>query len=317
MMNTEPFDKTVSIIIPVYNVKDYLEQCLDSVMVQTYSKLEIVIVNDGSTDESREIAEAYAKSDSRIKLVHRENGGLSAARNTGLQNATGDYLFFLDSDDWISDNTIETLLRTAEVNEADIVACGVEKVWEDGNREQWTDSVPGTWDGRESILQMIHSTNVCSVTWNKLYRKNLWDGEKFPEGFVHEDEHTTYKLLYKAKKVVFIPELLYKYRQRKSGIMGSDVTKRGEDYLKALRERMSFFEECNDKKLYDESLLQYLEYLKYLYRESDDKAQKKCWADEYGKRVCPTISLAKIPLKKKIALILWKYYKYNRKSRKA
>ena len=314
-MGLNQCDKTVSVIIPVYNVKDYIRKCLDSVVNQTYSKLEILVIDDGSPDESGAIAEEYAASDNRVKVIHRENGGLSAARNTGLKPATGEYIFFLDSDDWIKENTIETLLRMAEVDNADIVACGIEKVWDDGRKELWTDEVPGIWNGRESVSQMIHATNLCSVAVNKLYKKSLWENLNFPERCLHEDEYTTYKALYTAQKVVYIPDGLYQYYQRDNGIMSSEVSKRGEDYLKALRERMAFFENHNDKKLYDESLLQYLEYIKYLYRESNDEDQRQYWVNEYKSKVGLAISIAKIPLKKKIALILWKYYKYNHKSR--
>ncbi|MCR5721790.1 MAG: glycosyltransferase [Lachnospiraceae bacterium] len=310
-MSVKRFDRTISVIIPIYNIKDYIERCLSSVINQSYTNLEILAVDDGSPDESGLIAEEFAKKDSRIRVIHRENGGLSEARNAGLNCATGDYIFFLDGDDWLDRHALENLVRIASVHSADIVACGISKVWEDGREERWTSEAPGIWDGKESILQMIKSVNVCSVAWNKLYRAGLWNGISFPEGCLHEDEYTIYKLLYKSQKVVYIPDAYYKYLQRDSGIMGGAVSERGDDYLEALRNRMDFFEANGERKLHDASLLQYLEYLKYLYRESDDEYKRKIWSNEYNSKVGFGTNFSKIPIKKRLALILWKYIKYS------
>lgn len=313
-MSEKRFTKKVSVIIPIYNIRDYICRCLNSVINQSYTNLEILAVDDGSPDESGKIAEEYAEKDARIRVIHRENGGLSEARNSGLNCATGEYVFFLDGDDWLDLHAIDNLVRIAAVHDADVVACGITKVWEDGREELWTDQTPGIWDGRESVVQMMNRTNVCSVAWNKLYKKSLWSDIAFPVGCVHEDEYTIYKVLYKSKKVVYVPDGLYKYFQRDTGIMGVSVAQRGESYLAALRERMLYFQQLGDKKLYDASFVQYLDYIKYLYRESEDEYQKKFWANEYNSKVCLAISCAKIPIKKKIALILWKYYKYGHKS---
>lgn len=315
-MSVKRFDKTVSVIIPIYNIKDYIVRCLNSITNQTYTNLEILAVDDGSPDESGVIAEEFAEKDNRIKVIHRENGGLSEARNAGLNCATGEYVFFLDGDDWLDEHTIETLVRIANVHKADVVACGITRVWDDDREEMWTEEAPGIWDGKESIIQMIRHVNICSVAWNKLYRKELWNDVSFPEGCVHEDEYTVYKVLYKCKKVIYVPDGFYKYLQRDSGIMAEDIAKRGDDHLAALRERIQFFEARGERKLYDTSLLQYLEYLKFLYRETTDDFKRKAWLNEYNSMVGFGTNFSKIPVKKRIALILWKYFKYGQKSDK-
>ncbi len=312
-MSVRRFEKTISVIIPIYNIKDYIDRCLNSVINQSYTNLEIIAVDDGSTDESGDITEEFARRDSRIKVIHRENGGLSEARNAGINVATGEYIFFVDGDDWIDRHTLETLARIAAVHDADVVACGIRKVWEDGTEEVWTSEAPGIWDGKESIVQMMRYVNVCSVAWNKLYRADLWKGLSFPEGCLHEDEFTTYKVLYKCKKVVYLPDAFYNYFQRDTGIMGEDVAMRGDDQLGALRERMSFFKDRGEKKLYDTSLLQYLEYLKYLYRETTDDYKRKAWSNEYNSMVSFGTNFSRIPIKKRIALIIWKYFKYGQR----
>lgn len=312
-MSVKNFDKKVSVIIPIYNIKDYIVRCLNSITNQTYTNLEILAVDDGSPDESGVIAEEFAEKDNRIRVIHRENGGLSEARNAGLNCATGDYIFFLDGDDWLDTNAIETLVRIANVHKADVVACGITKVWEDGTENLWTDEAPGIWDGHESIIQMTRSINVCSVAWNKLYRTELWEKIFFPEGCLHEDEYTIYKILYNCKKVIYIPDPFYKYLQRDSGIMGSDISERGEDYLDALRSRMSFFKAHDERKLYDVTLLRYLEYIKYLYRESHDEYKRKIWRNEYNSMVGFGTNFSRIPIKKRLALIIWKYIKYGQR----
>ena len=199
----------MSIIVPVYNVENQLYRCVDSLIHQTYADLEIILVDDGSTDSSGTMCDDLASKDSRIRVIHQSNRGLSGARNSGLDIMTGEYVFFVDSDDYIAKDTIEKLYMLLQRHNADIMACGFSHVF-DGNEpeEAFTSNAPGVWNGHDSIIQMMRTNNICTVAWNKLYRSTLWENIRFPEGRVHEDEATTYKLLYKAK--IEYPKMNYK-----------------------------------------------------------------------------------------------------------
>ncbi len=215
-------DKMVSIIVPVYNVERYLEQCLDSIIKQTYRSLEILIINDGSTDSSGEIASRYAGLDERIILLEKKNGGLSDARNYGLDRASGDYIMFVDSDDYIEADMVEYLLDAIEKADAQIAVCGYRLVGENGEALSDREIFP-----REKIVcsrdywKVYHEEAYIYgvVAWNKLYQKSVFDRIRFPIGKVHEDEFILYKLLYIADRIVCCPAKKYQYRQRKGSIM--------------------------------------------------------------------------------------------------
>lgn len=215
-------DKIVSVIVPVYNVEQYLEQCLDSIIKQTYSSLEILIINDGSTDQSGEIASRYAGLDDRIILLEKKNGGLSDARNYGLDRVSGDYIMFVDSDDYIEADMVEYLLNVIEKADAQIAVCGYRIVGEDGeNLPDW-ESFP-----KEKVVcsrdywKVYHEEAYIYgvVAWNKLYHKAVFDRIRFPAGKVHEDEFILHKLIHIVDRIVCCPAKKYQYRQRKGSIM--------------------------------------------------------------------------------------------------
>lgn len=215
-------DKIVSVIVPVYNVERYLEQCLDSIIKQTYRSLEILIINDGSTDQSGEIASRYAGLDDRIVLLEKKNGGLSDARNYGLDRASGDYIMFVDSDDYIEPDMVEYLLDAIEKSDAQIAVCGYRLVDEDGEElPDWEafpkEKVVGSLDYWKVYHEEAYIYGV--VAWNKLYHKAVFDRIRFPVGKVHEDEFILHKLLHIADRIVCCPGKKYRYRQRKGSIM--------------------------------------------------------------------------------------------------
>ncbi len=215
-------DKIVSVIVPVYNVERYLEQCLDSIIKQTYSSLEILIVNDGSTDQSGEIASRYAGLDDRIILLEKKNGGLSDARNYGLDRVSGDYIMFVDSDDYIEADMVEYLLNAIEKTDAQIAVCGYRVVSEDGeNLPDWESFPKEKVVCSQDYWKVYHEEAYIYgvVAWNKLYRKTVFDRIRFPVGKVHEDEFILHKLLHIADRIVCCPAKKYQYRQRKGGIM--------------------------------------------------------------------------------------------------
>ena len=187
-------EEKISVIIPVYNVEKYLKKCIDSIINQTYYNLEIIIVDDGSPDNCPTIIDEYAKLDKRVKAIHKQNGGVSSARNLGLKYATGDYIIFIDSDDYLSINMIEKLYKAMINNNADMSVCQILRMQENSNGEMVFLN-----DAQEEYKEVIYSTN------------EMIEGIAFPEGKVYEDVATTYKLVHKAKKIVCINDKLYYY----------------------------------------------------------------------------------------------------------
>ena len=210
----------ISVIVPIYSVEDYLDKCVQSIVAQTYTDLEIILVDDGSPDGCPAMCDAWAEKDRRITVVHKPNGGLSDARNSGLNIAHGDYISFVDSDDWIAPTMLETMLSALVQADADICSCGIINAYEDGSTQSW--NLPSLNGNPESFLSALYSdTAVPVATWNKLYKRELWTELRFPKGKICEDAFTTYKLIDSSKKLVQIPDELYYYRIRSGSIMTS------------------------------------------------------------------------------------------------
>ena len=207
--------KLVSIIVPIYNVEKYLSECIDSILRQSYDNLEIILVNDGATDSCGLICDRYACKDKRIVVLHKENGGLSDARNAGLSHAHGKYIAFVDSDDYIEADMISELYNACHNQDADIVVCGRRQVWEDGNSNPMfcVDRLI-EYSVEQAIEQILLNGTMDSAAWDKLYKSNLFDNMRYPVGVLHEDVNFTSRLLYKANKVVKIPYIGYNYRMR-------------------------------------------------------------------------------------------------------
>ncbi|SDI87457.1 Glycosyltransferase involved in cell wall bisynthesis [Pseudobutyrivibrio sp. 49] len=185
ILDTECSQNKISIIVPVYNVEKYLERCVKSLINQTYSNLEIILVDDGSTDNSGKLCDELSQLDSRIKVVHQQNRRLSGARNTGLDMAAGDYIFFVDSDDYLATDAIEKMYAHATSCKADVVACGITQVFDTNPEVPFTNSKAGSWSGREAVMEMMSNNNICTTAWNKLYKAKLWENIRFPEGRLH------------------------------------------------------------------------------------------------------------------------------------
>lgn len=214
----------ISVIVPIYNVADFLDRCIESIIAQTYTNLEIILVDDGSPDRCPIMCDEWASKDERITVIHKKNGGLSDARNVGIEAATGDYLMFIDSDDYIALTMCECLLKVAQDANADIAVCNFWWMYPDHRELQLTRMSDGQVVDKAAILEawMKCGTVDFVVAWNKLYRKELFftsEHIRYPVGRLHEDEFTTYKLLYAATRVVFVSEPLYFYVQRKGSIM--------------------------------------------------------------------------------------------------
>lgn len=212
----------VSLIMPVYNVENYIEKCLCSALSQTLTGIEIIVVNDGSKDNSMEIVNSFASKYFNIRIINKENGGLSSARNSGLEIARGKYIAFIDSDDYIEETMIEKMYASAEARQLDIVCCNLTKVDSEGKilgEEKNIVDYNRTYNSDEATFEYLKN-NIPAYAWNKLYNKRLFQEPKitYPVGKLYEDIGTTFELIFRADSVGFIEEPLYLYVQREGAI---------------------------------------------------------------------------------------------------
>lgn len=229
--------KKVTIIVPVYKVEKYLKQCLDSIVNQTYSNLEILLVEDGSPDFCGEICDTYAKQDERIKVIHQENAGLSEARNVGLRYATGEYLLFVDSDDWLEHELCEMAVKDLEAHEADVVVFGYYEVSDAGQIQGVQFShCSETFSGVEGIKKLL-IYEIENYAWNKLYKRDVFRDITYPKGRLFEDIGTTYKVFGNAIKIVQTNRVLYFYRQREGSISKQVSLRNQMEYIDMYLER--------------------------------------------------------------------------------
>ena len=279
----------ISVIVPVYNTEKFLNRCVDSILNQTYKDLEILLVDDGSTDKSSTICEEYASLDKRIKVIHRENGGLSAARNTGIENAKGEYFLFLDSDDEILPTMLEELLFVLEKAEADIAVCDFYQIIEGQTQDniEVTDifdkNLIGTirvYEGKKKMEQIYTNNLITVVQWNKLFKRKIFDDIRFPEGKLHEDEFVIHKELFAADKVAYIDRKLHLYYRHEESISYNPSAKNVSNVLEAFEDRMNFLEkEAYEDKMhfleqtgYPELIgKMYILYKAYMYNFKNEK----------------------------------------------
>lgn len=214
----------ISVIVPVYNVAQYLPQCMDSILSQDYEKLEVILIDDGSTDNSGELCDAYARRDSRVRVIHQTNSGAAAAKNTGLRAATGEYLSFVDSDDFLEPGAYSYMLSLLKENGADMVRCAYKNLFRTCAEQCLTDESRRVMDGK-AFLTSFTTDWTCGLLWNKLYVRSLFDGIFFEEGHKIDDEYFTYQGVMNAAKVVCDPKVVYNYRQRTSSVTRSPAAK--------------------------------------------------------------------------------------------
>lgn len=226
-------DNKITIIIPVYKVEPYIDECLHSVVKQTYKNLEIILVDDGSPDDCPKICDAWAERDSRIKVIHKQNGGLSSARNAGMDIATGDFLMFIDSDDFVEDSMVTNMLQSQQQTGADVVCCEINRYSEGkyilmdifhSDEESYTIS-------STKFLEKLFLTEVSCASWNKLYKAEILKGHRFPLGRYNEDIVFLYYLLQNRNiSVTLINKALYNYRVTPNSVT-TTFGKRNMDYL--------------------------------------------------------------------------------------
>lgn len=208
----------ISVIMPVYKVEAYLSQSIESVLHQDHRNLELILIDDGSPDHSGAICDAYAAKDSRVRVIHQENGGAAAAKNAGLRIASGTYLSFVDSDDYLEPNVYGYMLKTLQEQNADAVQFSFREVYTDRTEQQIL--TPCVLNEREYLVRFTKDWS-CPLLWNKLYKRSLFDGVFFEEGHKIDDEYFTYQGFLNPCKVVFDDTIIYNYRKRASSVMSS------------------------------------------------------------------------------------------------
>lgn len=226
MADVKKTEDLISVIIPVYNVKPFLRTCLDSVFAQTFRSLEIILVDDGSTDGSGEVCEDLAASDSRVRVIHQANGGLSAARNTGIETSTGAWLYFLDSDDALSPVTLAHLWTACVRTRADVAVGDFVRFSEDSalqERRSFSTEALGT---TETLRRMLMNQGFGHQAWGKLFRRQLWETLRYPVGLLYEDYAVIYDVMLGASKVAAVTDALYFYRMQEGSIMHSRIGER-------------------------------------------------------------------------------------------
>lgn len=232
----------ISVIVPVYNVEHFLSECVDSIINQRYNNLEILLIDDGSTDKSGEICDKYSKKDSRIKTIHQSNKGLSGARNAALDIASGDYITFVDSDDIIESDMVSTMVNYIE-DGIDIVACQLKRINENGeNLKNVVDlNINKKITGTSEIMKAYQVYNdIDTPACGKLYKRSLFDNVRFPENKIHEDVFTTYRILSLCNSLVVLSNSYYGYRVRSNSITQSQFKEKNMDLLEAMIKKNEF-----------------------------------------------------------------------------
>lgn len=299
----------ISIIVPVYNVEHYLKKCVNSICHQTYKKLEIILVDDGSTDRSGILCDEFADVDSRIKVIHKSNGGLSDARNAGMKNASGVWWMFVDSDDYLVPDAAETLLRVAVKNNCEISVCNMMRVYEDGNHELFYCPVtePTIWADKQRF-ETLKQPSVC----NKLFYAKLFENICFPEGRFYEDTFVYHILAYRASRIAMTGLTGYCYVSRKESIIGqAKFTDRYFDFIEAVHKRMTFLLSHGITDYGEKACLSLYAAVanaeKYIVRtekNSSNFADMRKW---YGEAYAELIGRKSIRVRQKVRLILLRY----------
>ena len=239
-------DKIISVIVPVYKVEKYLRKCIDSIINQTYKNLEIILVDDGSPDNCGAICDEYTANDSRVKVIHKENGGLSSARNAGIDIASGDYIAFIDSDDYIDVNMIKTLYKKISDDNSDMAICNFSYVDENGKmiyeKNEYMPIKTEVISGRDILYNKLLEAKswYWVIACNKIYKKSLFDGIRYPIGKLNEDEFIIHEIYFRCKKISCIETSMYYYVQRSNSIINGEYSVRRLDAIEAYLKRLNF-----------------------------------------------------------------------------
>lgn len=274
-------NELISVIVPVYNIEKYLEKCVTSIVSQTYSNLEIILVDDGSTDQSGFLCDVYAEKDDRIHVIHKANAGLSDARNVGIENSKGKYISFVDSDDYIDSAYVESLYHTLMHFSADISICNFSKVYEQGRTDDYVVASHAVITGKQAIQKLSERDSIYYiVAWNKLYKRELFANVKFPVGRINEDEFVIHRLFGQCDKIACLKDVLYFYYQRPDSIMGK-INKKDTEYclnkIEFMLDRVNYLQTIHMEpyavKIYKKAVFLY--YNNVLENKNDTELKQK------------------------------------------
>ena len=303
-------DSLISVIVPIYNVERYLEKCILSIQCQTHRDLEIILSDDGSTDHSGVICNHFATLDSRIRVIHKINGGLSDARNAGIEVASGSYYMFVDSDDFIAPDTIEKLYLAATEHDCEIAVCNIVRTFDDGTTEPFYHPVDQltVWVGQQRF-ETLKQPSVC----NKLFRAELFKDVRFPKGKFYEDTFVYHVLAYKARQIVLTGHDGYFYLSRRDSILGQPkYTDRYFDFIEAVYTRMSYLLEHNVPHYGEEACLSLYAAAangeKYIQKTEQNVAKFRQMRSWYQIAYQQLMKSPQTGIKQKFRLILLRYF---------
>lgn len=250
----------ISVIVAVYKMPEYLPRCIEGILGQTFRDIELILVDDGSPDNCGEICDGYAAKDPRVHVIHKQNAGVCAARNTGLDwvydHSDSQWIFFHDNDDWIHPETLERMLSAAQAMKTDLCICGYQETAGADPEIRAEDLKPVSWTPKAFFMERHVNATVC---WGKLYSRTLFDGKRYPEGKYIEDEFLTYRLLFACDRLAVIPAPLYAYFVNSAGISKKPWIPKRLDAWEAFDQQLVFFREMGDRDLIRYRMRKYLE----------------------------------------------------------
>lgn len=303
----------ISVIVPIYNTEKYLARCIESILCQTYTNLEIILVDDGSTDKSGDICDFYARKDNRVKVVHKENGGAAAARNFALNMVTGQYIGFVDSDDTVEKDFFELLYELICQYDADISMVAYSEIEMGEKIAKPKDKSLIVMNQKQAVKELLFDRKIQNYVWNKLYKRKLFQGVYFPIGVIYEDISVMYDLIRKIEKLVYLPESKYNYYIRKDSIVNTNSHQKRVDELdsviKRYKDAKRDFPELEQENAYA-LVMWMIRVYTYTVKENDPndtfiKEQYELFQSESQKYLCYILTNLK-PFKRMILLaMLW------------
>lgn len=300
----------ISVIVPVYNVEKYLDRCIKSILNQSYINLEIILVDDGSKDKCSEICDKWEREDSRIIAIHKENGGLSDARNVGIDASHGTYLSFIDSDDYVHKDFIKILYELSKKYDSDISMCGVYETCEE------EDTIKNLKEGNEEVKFaksiLSKKDSLYCVAWNKLYKRKVFQNVRYPKGKIHEDVAVIYKLLYFSNKVAITDIKLYFYFNNPNSIMRCNYSKKHLDILDGLYDSYLFFIKNNEEEYAYNVLNEYIDNILDQYKQcqvlgKDAKVIERNLLFKYSTTYKSVLSNVKMSIISKIKYVAYRF----------
>lgn len=305
----------VSIIVPIYNVEKYLRKCVDSLLKQSYSNIEILLIDDGSTDNSGRISDEYSNYNN-VRVYHKENGGLSDARNFGIEHSKGEFLAFVDSDDYVTEDYILRMLDKIQKTDVDIVACSYYDISEDGQilgKIQSTDRILNEKNFWDDIYINIKATPAYGVAWNKLYKRNVFENLRYRKGILNEDDDIIYDVIH-GRNIFMMDDLLYYYRQRQGSIMDQMKKTFNIERIELIYRRLEKFKKNEQWEYVSYVLIEIAAIIiNGLAISSNDEERRQCYSQlNKLKRVKNHIKRMQLKIPIKLRLKSYLYFEFPR-----